>query len=301
MKPKRRWTEADTKTLTEQYLEFRGRGQLAALATALGRTRQDICRKAREFGLTNPGHAKPWMRTPAEEMVRFATIHDSMSDSALAKEFGLTVSGVEKRRESLGLTKNPKLKWARTPHPRGATGMRHTEVVRAFLSIRSTARWEDPDSYQNSTEYRQILSDRTARMQAAGLMRNGYSRGRMGRRPDLDNQHYRSAWEANYARYLNFLKARGEITAWQYEPDTFWFHEIKRGVRSYLPDFKIFEGDRHHYVEVKGWMDQKSKTKLARMAKYYPEVDLRLVGAKEYRQLQKCIGSLIPGWERERP
>lgn len=295
---RRRWTDAESKTLREQYPDFRVRGELAVLAKAMQRTKQFICRKARDLGLTDYSMPRPWARTPAEEMLRFATLHETMSDRALGVEFGLTASGVEKRRGALGLTKNPKLVWKNSPHPRGMFGCTHTEVVRARLSVSSTAMWADETHVLNSDAHRQKLSDRSVKMQADGLLRQGYSRGRMGRRADLGGQFFRSAWEANYARYLNFLKSRGQIKDWQYEPDTFWFHEIKRGTRSYLPDFKVLEDGRHYYVEVKGWMDQKSRTKLDRMAKYYPAEEVRLVGATEYRQLRKALSALIPGWER---
>ncbi len=58
-----------------------------------------------------------------------------------------------------------------------------------------------------------------------------------GRAPDLGDTYFRSRWERNWARYLNFLVQHGEITGWEYEPKTFWFHKIKRGTRSYKPDF----------------------------------------------------------------
>jgi hypothetical protein len=108
----------------------------------------------------------------------------------------------------------------------------------------------------------------------------------------------RSAWEANIARYLEFLKAGGYIQEWEHEPDTFWFEKIKRGVRSYLPDFKITELDGSTcYWEVKGYLDPKSKTKLNRFKKYYPQHKIRLVDAAEYKKLAKQLSGLIQGWE----
>ena len=110
-----------------------------------------------------------------------------------------------------------------------------------------------------------------------------------GKRKDLGNTYFRSAWEANYARYLNFAKIK-----WEYEPKTFWFDGIKRGSRSYTPDFYLPEEDR--YVEIKGWMDKKSRTKLKRMAKYYPDVDIELIDSTRYRAIAKWK-KVIPGWE----
>ena len=121
-----------------------------------------------------------------------------------------------------------------------------------------------------------------------------------GRRADLDNIYFRSRWEANYARCLNFLKKHKEIFKWQYEPDTFWFHKIKRGVRSYKPDFKVWDhkNEDPYYYELKGYLDPKSKTKLKRMRIYYPDVKVILVDSKAYLHTAQWK-RLIPGWEDE--
>lgn len=109
---------------------------------------------------------------------------------------------------------------------------------------------------------------------------------------------FRSKWEANYARYLEWLKARGEIAEWDHEPRTFWFEAIKRGVRSYLPDFEVTEiGGGTSYHEVKGHFDARSQTKLKRMRIYHPAVRVVLVDASAYRKLALQVRALIPGWE----
>lgn len=108
--------------------------------------------------------------------------------------------------------------------------------------------------------------------------------------------YMRSKWEYNYACFLDFLIKHGEIERWEHEPDTFWFEQIRRGVRSYLPDFKVYNKDGSvEYHEVKGYMDRKSKTKLKRMKKYYPEVKMVLIDQKRYKAIKK-IASLINNW-----
>ncbi len=108
------------------------------------------------------------------------------------------------------------------------------------------------------------------------------------------NMYFRSLWEANYALYLVYLKKNGKIKKWEFEVDTFWFHNIKRGVRSYLPDFKIFNLDgTFEYHEVKGWMDPKSKTKLKRMKKYYPQVKVVVIDGPIYKDLKNKLGTLL--------
>jgi predicted nuclease of restriction endonuclease-like RecB superfamily len=106
----------------------------------------------------------------------------------------------------------------------------------------------------------------------------------------------RSSWEANIAAYLEFLKTNLEIKEWQHEPETFWFEKIKRGVRSYLPDFKITKNDETiYFLEVKGWMDDKSKTKIKRMALYYPNVTLDIIDQKRYKDIKRS-SSVIKNW-----
>lgn len=126
-------------------------------------------------------------------------------------------------------------------------------------------------------------------------------RSKSGKRADLDGLYVRSSWEANYCRYLNWLVEMCEIKSWEYEPDTFEFEKIKRGSRFYTPDFKIFENDGSViYHEVKGWMDEKSATKLKRMAKYYPEIKIILIDKDAYYAIAEQVKNLIPYWETQK-
>lgn len=119
---------------------------------------------------------------------------------------------------------------------------------------------------------------------------NAYSTMRRGKRGDIGPMCFKSAWEANIARWLTYSGRR-----WEYETKTFWFEKIRRGVRSYTPDFYLPDEDLH--LEVKGWMDRKSKTKLKRMAKYYPEVKIEVIDRKRYREIA-TYAAVIPNWER---
>ena len=59
-------------------------------------------------------------------------------------------------------------------------------------------------------------------------------------------------------------------------------------MRSYTPDFKIYNWTGTiEYHEVKGYMDNKSKTKVKRMAKYYPSVFLKVVDQNNYKPIKK--------------
>jgi hypothetical protein len=111
------------------------------------------------------------------------------------------------------------------------------------------------------------------------------SRSTVGKRADLDGQFFRSQAEANLARLFKHYRI-----PWEYEPREFTF-PVKRGTRSYTPDFRIdltpwqdpnkskqawlrvleeLEPTQY-WIEVKGWMDPKSQTRLSRFIKYFPD------------------------------
>lgn len=130
------------------------------------------------------------------------------------------------------------------------------------------------------------------------LPKTKHRRGRGGKREDLGGMYFRSSWEANWARYLNWLKSIGQIERWEFETETFEFKAIKRGSRFYLPDFKVFNKDGSvEFHEVKGYMDQKSMTKLKRMAKYFPDVKVIVIDKKQYNSVRSKVSSIIPFWE----
>ena len=179
-------------------------------------------------------------------------------------------------------------------------GKHHTKEMCDKTRERMKKEWKNPNSVFNTDEFRQKHSDYMHKM----MMENrnsitNYSRAKSGKRADLNNLYVRSSWEANYARYLNFLLEHGKLYKWEYEPDVFDFEKIKRGIRSYTPDFKVWETSESepYYVEIKGWMDDKSRTKLKRMAKYYPNIKIKLIQQKEYDEIKKNVAPFIRNWE----
>ena len=109
--------------------------------------------------------------------------------------------------------------------------------------------------------------------------------------------YVRSKWEANYARYLNWLKAQGEIVAWEYEPMEFEF-PIKKGTRFYKPDFKVISTSGYEWHEVKGWHYPKGETAMKRFRKYYPEERLIVIDSEWFSAVRRQgIPRLIAGWE----
>jgi hypothetical protein len=124
-----------------------------------------------------------------------------------------------------------------------------------------------------------------------------HKRSNGGKREDLGGLYVRSTWEANWARYLNWLVSVGEIQNWKYESRTFEF-PVKKGSKYYTPDFEVTNKNGSvEYHEIKGYMDQASATKLKRMAKYFPDDKLILIEKAAYYSVARKVGRLVPNWE----
>lgn len=91
---------------------------------------------------------------------------------------------------------------------------------------------------------------------------NAFQFTKTGYRKDID-MNVRSSWEANFIRVLNIYKID-----FKFEPTVFSF-PIKRGTKGYTPDFLLTRNN--DWVEIKGYLDDKSKIKLKRFKRYYPE------------------------------
>jgi len=269
------WTEAEVSRLREVYATPPPL-RLAALAEELGRNKANVCRKARALGLTDQARAKVLERKPQKSPL-FHSIEELRAHQSAVTKARIAEKG----------------------HPRGALGMRHSAEAKARVAEANRKAWADPSSGHNTPESRQRRSDQMVARIQSGDMRSKYSRSAGGKRSDLGDRYFRSAWEANYARYLNWRVTRGDLAAWEYETKTFVFEKIKRGTRAYTPDFKlVFADGRHEWHEVKGWMDPKSATRIKRMAKYFPQEALRIIDEKWFRQAKATgLASIIVGWE----
>lgn len=216
--------------------------------------------KARLRGETVPYLSTPWT---AREVLALAALYESgMLErdgriQRLADSLGRSFSSVAHKAHKLGLT-----------------------------TSRDLSR-SQPDSTRMAVSLSRA-SEKVANSNGGG------GRGRGGRREDLGDRYFRSSWEANYARYLNFIGDK-----WEYEPKTFRFDGITRGTMSYTPDFWL--PDRNEYHEVKGFMDQRSATQLARMKRYFPDVSVILVRKDWFANAHRQgLASVIPGWEAAR-
>lgn len=218
----------------------------------------------------------------------------------LAVEFGRSPQFLCRMAGALGLTEQSRprsyisedsrarlLAWHRhNVHPRGMLGKRHTpEFVVAFRA--------------RMMERRMSMTREQRQDEVAASEAHGQRSWQAGWREfGGKRRFYRSRWEANYGRYLEWLKGHGVIAEWEHEPHTFWFKGIKRGAVSYLPDFRVIDrnGDES-YHEVKGWFDKRSKTKIRRMRKYFPKIPLIVVDRARYQLIKVRASSRIDGWE----
>lgn len=242
---------------------------LNALAAEIGRTRAAVALKASRLGLTDNSRKGAEGRKDRRKF---------KGDEEALRKF-------RSERAKALIRENG--------HPRGFAGECHTSQTREEIGKKAKAAWasktpEERDAWAEKLAHSHQGAPKVER----GTWKAGW-REIGGKR-----NYYRSRWEANYARYLEWLKQNGEIADWQHEPETFWFEAIKRGVRSYKPDFRVWEvNGQSNLHEVKGWMDARSKTTLKRMAKYYPAETVIVVREKQYNEIARKVGPLIEGWE----
>ena len=263
IKPLNVFTEEERQVLREQYEAAADAGKLDDLAAAMGRTKQFICRQARALKLTDQGRTRAYLAEKARAAsLAWHAVHD---------------------------------------HPRGMLGKKHSAEVIEGMSKARAARWATMSEEDRAELIIKRLKSK-AKKNGGKITKPDSERivtWKQGWR-EVGGQrcYFRSSWEANYARYLELLRSEGKISAWEHEPFTFWFDGVKRGAVSYLPDFKVTALDGSvTWHEVKGWMDDRSKTKLARMAKYHPEVALVVIDKARYREIRCVFRFIIEGWE----
>lgn len=205
-----------------------------------------------------------------------------------AKRIGLTTSYHREKSpeycEALGIRQK---KWLKEHgHPRGYREVRICPICNKFFEVKASMK--------------QVCCSMSCAEKKRFKGVNMFSRSKSGRREDLNNQYFRSNYEANYARFLNFIMANGEpITKWEFEKETFEFKKIKKGSRFYTPDFKVYFLDGHiEYHEVKGWDYPQGITKRKRFAKYFPHLKLLVIDGDFFKDIKrKGLDRLILNWE----
>lgn len=269
------WCESDIQKLRNLYEKSGPDGylNLADFAKMIGRDKANVSRKAKHLGfLTSPNRKKV----------------EACKDR---RKFGGDIEALRRHQSSSAAQRIRE-----NGHPRGALGMKHTPEAREKMAASSRAL-----AAAMTTERQAIINMKIMKTRVANgtdvLNKPRGSWKAAWHEIGGSRKYYRSNWEANYAYYLQWLKEGGHIQEWKHEPKTFWFEGVKRGTVSYLPDFWVLENDgRESFHEVKGWMDDRSKTKIARMAKYHPQVRLIVIDGKAYQEIKKKVSSLVPGW-----
>lgn len=150
--------------------------------------------------------------------------------------------------------------------------------------------------YKISDVTRKIYSDRQVNGFKKGKLKGFLtSRGKIGYREDIGIT-VRSILEANYCRYLEYLKSNKEILRWEYEAETFYFDEI--GCRSYTPDFKVFLNDgSFEYHEVKGDYNERTKKRMNAMAREYPNIKIILIRKEWFKKNNEMLTENIKNLE----
>jgi hypothetical protein len=257
---------------TKKYLRDNYNGDLIGFSQKLGINYNTLARNVYQMGLTRPRNKKG--RIFSKEHIK----HISESQIKLGQKPEIKLSRSVKQVETI----------KKYGHPKGMLGKHHTPEARKKMSIDRKGKPRKIGAVEKMQATEMLKYGKLNFTTAA----NSYSRCKRGIRLDIDpNIHFRSAWEANAARLLTF-----EGRKWEFEKKTFWFEKIRRGVRSYLPDFYL--PDENIYIEVKGWMDARSKTKLKRMKKYYPDVVIEIWDGDFFKTCKRQgLDALIPNWE----
>ena len=155
---------------------------------------------------------------------------------AKAREGELPITKWVKENGNL-ISEQAKQRIATNGHPKGMLGKRHTSETKQVISGKAKQMWENM-----TEETRDAYSARASINGQKQTMNRANSSWKAGwREIGGYKKYYRSRWEANYARYLEWLKSNNQIADWKHESKTFWFEGIKRGCMSYLPDFWVKE------------------------------------------------------------
>jgi hypothetical protein len=138
-----------------------------------------------------------------------------------------------------------------------------------------------------------------AKVSKTGNYKERYNQGKGWLDLDGKRYYYKSKWERNFVRYLDMLKKKGTIADWDYEKERFLFEKIKSGTRLYVPDFIVTSNEgKKEYYEVKGYMDAKSKTKIERFRRYFPNLPLEVIDANWFAKNNR-LKNYIEGWEKQ--
>lgn len=256
----RKWTMDDDAMLRDRYTGYSEKGAVEQLALIMGRTEASVHVRASRLGMTDRTTSNGWAKG----------------------------------------NQNIKTLIATKGHPKGMAGKQHSTATRSNLSAIGKGRWDKMSTTQRDDILGQQIKGRMiAEGQRDHEPADAKKTWKAGWRTiGPHKKYFRSLWEANYGRYLQWLVEQKVILGWEHEPKTFWFDGIRRGVCSYKPDFRVVErnGD-YAWHEVKGWMDDRSRVALDRFAKFFPHEKMVLIDKRAYYAIRAKVMGMIEDWE----
>lgn len=198
-------------------------------------------------------------------------------------------AGVQKRKEkgSYVRTEAQNSKLSQTLKEKYESGWNpNTDEHRAKLSILMKDRWASGNMsimISRTCQEKYGVAHHTQRLEYLEFV-SKFSYAKHGFRSDI-NINVRSAWEANFARYLTFIGK-----SWLYEPKRLQLKSEK----TYLPDFYVPEEDT--YYEVKGFWNARSREKVNDAINEL-NINLVLIEKEHYDIITREFSHLIPNWE----
>lgn len=254
------FTDNDVERLKSDYLKYLLDGNLQGLADEMGRTKQFICRQAGKLGLTDLSRGKKCI-----------------------KGFKPSIS---------------KGHWDSREHPKGFMGKKHNDETKAIISKKSKiSQHEITASGRRGEINKKTMVTRFEK--GSYVQKREKASWKSGWREINGVKYYfRSRWEANYAHYLESCRVSGVIKKWEHEPHLFVFEAVDTKYKTYLPDFRVTMTDNSvEYHEVKGWFDERSRTKIEYMGLYFPEVCLKVFSGDWFSKKTPKLEKLVPNWE----
>lgn len=257
----RAYSESEQKVILDFYRDGFGKVLLKDFCRENGFHPANVCRWARQRGLTS----RTWTRN---EIIKQA------------------------------MSARSKIWHQSHPHPKGFLGRTHAPETKRIIGVKSVAAWKGMLSSDKASRAAKIIATRVRKFGSAAPKRDKTTWKSGWRTIGGRGAFFRSSWEANYARYLDYRKRCGLISRWEHEPLTFFFPGVISGPVSYLPDFRVTNKDAStEYHEVKGWMDAKSKLKLRRMKKHHPSIRIFVRSSKWFKQWNSKLKAIIHEWE----
>jgi hypothetical protein len=276
-----RWSEDDVSFLRENYPQ---KG-LKWCAESMGLRSPQIRQKASDLGLKQDRTSdffKEWQAKARESKIGKKRPRQSeiMTERAKNGDLPLVIWAKEH-----GHTSSQRMKdwYKNNPHPKGASGMKHSAESLQLISEKSKISWSkrtDQQRIEHSLRCAKNGHKVAANNRHKTSWKSGWSN--VGGKDCF----FRSSWELNYAQHLEFLKVSGDISEWFFEEKLFQFKPIPGKPILYKPDFIVIKNDGSiEYHEVKGWMCDRSKSVLNRMSEEYPEVNLLIIGSAKYKKI----------------